>query len=290
MNDTSDGRPAQAELGEFLRSRRARITPEQAGLPDRAGARRVPGLRREEVARLAGVSVDYYIRLERGRAANVSEAVLAAVARALSLNDLERRHLFTLAAPGRSRPRPLPRQKVRPGLRRLLDALTDTPAIVLGHRTDVLAVNDLGRALFADFEARPRRDRNMARFIFLDEAARGLYVDWDDAARGIVATLHLHAGAYPHDPLLAELVGELSVRDDDFRRWWADNDVYQRTHGIKRYHHPLVGDLVLGYEAVILADDPEQLLGLITAERGSPSDDALRLLATLSAGSDAVPH
>ncbi|BCY09225.1 helix-turn-helix domain-containing protein [Actinoplanes sp. L3-i22] len=291
MTDTSGGRAAQAEIGEFLRSRRARITPEQAGLPQRAGSRRVPGLRREEVARLAGVSVDYYIRLERGRAANASEAVLSAVARALSLNDLERKHLFTLAAPGRSRsrPRPLPRQQVRPGLRRLLDALTDTPAIVLGHRTDVLAVNDLGRALFTDFDALPRRDRNMARFVFLDEAARGLYVDWDDAARGMVATLHLHAGAYPYDPLLAELIGELSVRDDDFRRWWADHDVYQRTHGTKRYHHPLVGDLVLGYEAVMLADDPEQLLGLITAERGSPSEDALRLLATLEAAASALP-
>ncbi|GAB3943928.1 hypothetical protein GCM10027614_33300 [Micromonospora vulcania] len=201
MDDLPADLRAHAELGEFLRSRRARISPAQVGLSGEAGPRRVPGLRRKEVARLAGVSVDYYVRLERGHRINVSEAVLNAIARALQLNELERAHLFTLTRSTRSRSRPLPtRQEVRPGLRQVLDALTDTPAIVLGRRTDVLAVNALGRALFADFDALPVQERNMARFVFLNEEARTLYVDWADAARGIVATLNLYAGTHPHDP------------------------------------------------------------------------------------------
>jgi transcriptional regulator with XRE-family HTH domain len=280
MSEPASAAGGNTELREFLRSRRARITPEQAGLAEEAGARRVPGLRREEVARLAGMSVDYYIRLERGRNLNVSESVLDALARALQLNDTERGHLFSVARPRRGQRRPLSPQRVRPGMRHLLAALTEVPAVVLGRRLDVLDSNHLARALYTDFEALPRGERNMARFVFLDETARELYVDWADAARSIVATLHLYAGSHPHDPQLAELIGDLSLRDQDFRRWWADHDVFRRGHGTKRYHHPLVGELTLAYEALTPTDDPDQTLGLSTAEPGSPSEQALRLLAS----------
>ncbi len=282
-SDPSPAAGGNPELREFLRSRRARITPEDAGLPPQPGARRVPGLRREEVARLAGVSVDYYVRLERGRGVNVSEGVLDAIARALRLDDTERGHLFALARPARTRHRPMPPQRVRPGLYRVLDTLADTPALVIGHRTDVLAANRMARALYTDFDALPHRERNMARFIFLDEAARELYADWESSARGTVAALHLYAGRHPDDPRLAELIGELSVRDQDFRRWWADHDVLRRSHGTKRFHHPVVGDLALDYEALTPTGDPDQVLGLYTAEPGSPSEHALRLLASWSA-------
>jgi transcriptional regulator with XRE-family HTH domain len=280
MSDHSSGAGSNTELREFLRSRRARITPEEAGLSPQPGTRRVPGLRREEVARLAGVSVDYYIRLERGRNLNVSESVLDALARALQLNDTERSHLFAMARPTRKQSRPMPPQRVRPGLHRVLETLTETPALVVGRRTDVLAANRLARALHTDFDALPHRVRNMARFLFLDEAARELYVDWEASARGTVAALHLYAGRHPHDPRLAELIGELSLRDKDFRRWWADHDVLRRTHGTKRFHHPVVGDLTLDYEALNPTGDPDQTLGLYTAEPGSPSEHALRLLAS----------
>lgn len=272
----------RAELGEFLRSRRARLRPEELGLRDCGGRRRVPGLRREEVAQLAGVSVDYYVRLERGRHAGVSEAVLDAIARALRLTDLERAHLFRIARPAHARPRPLPPQRVRPGLRLLVDSLTEVPVLVLGRHLDVLASNHLARALYTDFDALPARGRNMARLIFLNEQVRALHTDWEEAGRGVVASLRLYAGRYPHDPALAELVGELSVRDPDFRHWWADHDVFQRTHGTKRYHHALVGDLVLGYESFTATDDPDQTLGVHTAAPGSASEERLKLLASWS--------
>jgi len=271
---------ANTELRDFLRSRRAKIAPQEAGLALLPGARRVPGLRREEVAQLAGVSVDYYIRLERGRHLNVSAAVLDAIARALRLTELERAHLFRIAKPSHARPRPLPPQRIRPGLRLLLGSLTDVPALVYGRRMDVLAANHLARALYTDFDALPARSRNMARLVFLDDHFRSLYVDWEDAARSIVASLRLYAGRHPHDPALAELVGELSVQDADFRRWWADHDVFERTHGTKHFHHRIVGDLILSYEAFTPTDDPEQILGVSTAELGSPSAERLRLLAS----------
>ncbi|MCK7621612.1 helix-turn-helix transcriptional regulator [Streptomyces sp. RS10V-4] len=281
---TSAERGPNVELRDFLRSRRARIRPEEAGLSPHAGRRRVPGLRREEVAELAGVSVDYYVRLERGRTPNASAAVLDAVARALRLDQTERAHLFDLAKPrpGSGRRRPAPPQRVRPGLLRVLDALTDTPAMILGHRLDVLAANPLAKALYTDFDALPHCDRNLARFIFLDPTAHDLLTDWETAARGTVAVLRLYAGRHPHDPRLNELVGELSVRDEDFRQWWADHDVLQYTHGTKLYRHPLVGELTLTYESLTLPDDPDQALYLYTAEPGSPSDQALRLLASWS--------
>jgi transcriptional regulator with XRE-family HTH domain len=276
------------ELREFLRSRRARVTPAAAGLPSRFGARRVPGLRREEVAQLAGVSVDYYVRLERGRSANVSESVLDAVARALQLNDLERTHLFTLAKPSRARPRALRPQHVRPGLRLVVDSITDVPVLVLGRRLDVLAANPLARALFTDFDALPPHFRNMARLIFLHDQVRSMCTDWRAAAQGIVANLRLYAGRYPNDPALAELVGELSLRDPDFRRWWADHDVDQHTYGVRNCRHGLVGDLELGYEAFTPTDDPEQTLWVTTVQAGSVSEERLKVLASWAAQPAAV--
>ncbi|HWC83224.1 MAG TPA: helix-turn-helix transcriptional regulator [Pseudonocardiaceae bacterium] len=271
------------ELREFLRSRRARITPAEAGLADQPGSRRVPGLRREEVAQLAGVSVDYYVRLERGRAVNVSESVLDALARALDLNDTERDHLFTLARPVRGRARPIPAQRVRAGLRRVLDSLTEAPAHVLGRRRDMLAGNRMARALLTDGDGKPTTERNMARYMFVDPGARALYVDWERGARTTVAALHLYAGRNPADPKLAELIGELSLRSNDFRRWWAEHDVMRNAFGTKHMHHPLVGDLILDYESLTVTDDPEQTLGIYTAEPGSESDRNLRKLAELAA-------
>jgi transcriptional regulator with XRE-family HTH domain len=273
------GQP-NVELREFLHTRRARVAPAAAGLPLRPGARRVPGLRREEVAELAGVSVDYYVRLERGRTANVSESVLDAVARALQLNDLERTHLFTLAKPSRARTRALPPQQVRPGLRLVVDSITDVPALVLGRRLDVLAANPMAKALFTDFDALPPHFRNMVRLIFLHDHVRSACTDWRATAQGIVANLRLYAGRYPHDPALAELVGELSGQDPDFRRWWADHDVDRHAYGVRQCHHGLVGDLILGFEAFTPTDDPEQTLWVSTVQPGSATEDRLKVLAS----------
>ncbi|WP_280266356.1 helix-turn-helix transcriptional regulator [Nocardia wallacei] len=273
-----------AELKEFLRTRRARLNVEDMQIGGTGGVRRVPGLRREEVAQLAGVSVDYYSRLEQGRNLNVSDEVLDAVARALRLDEVERSYLFQIARanPRRARRRtPARVQRVRPGVRRILETLDDvTPAFVFGRRMDILATNRLARALMTDFEALPPRDRNMLRYTFLDESARELYVDWEEVARDNVAVLRLDAGRHPDDPLLTELVGELAVKSPEFRRWWADHNVRERSHGTKRYHHPLVGDLTIDYESVSLPGDPDQTLCIYTAEAGSASETALRLLAT----------
>ncbi|MFF3319961.1 helix-turn-helix transcriptional regulator [Streptomyces sp. NPDC003035] len=272
-----------SEIREFLRTRRARITPEQAGLAPHSGPRRVPGLRREEVAQLAGVSVDYYIRLERGRTQGVSETVLEAVARALHLDEAERAHLFDLAQPTATtrarRKRPLAPQRVHPVLYRTLDSLS-VPAVVQGRRTDILAANRLAHALYTDFEARPRRERNFAHFVFLDEAARALYADWERVADDCLAMLRLYAGRHPDDPQLTELIGELSLHSDAFRRMWADHDVQAHTTGTKRLHHPLVGDLTLDYLVLAVEGDPEQTLTIYTPEPASPSAEALALLAS----------
>ncbi|OBB45213.1 helix-turn-helix transcriptional regulator [Mycobacterium sp. 852002-51961_SCH5331710] len=271
-----------AELKEFLRTRRARLRVDDVEIGGTSRVRRVPGLRREEVAQLAGVSVDYYSRLEQGRHLNVSDEVLDAVARALRLDEVERSYLFQIARTNtrRARRRPAPVQRVRPGIRRVLETLDDvTPAFVFGRRMDVLAANRLARALIGDFEALPPRERNLLRFTFLDESARELYTDWEEVARDNVAILRLDAGRHPDDPLLTELVGELAVKSGEFRRWWADHNVRERTHGIKRYHHPVVGDLAVNYESVAVLGDSDQTLCIYTAEPGSPSETALRLLA-----------
>jgi len=271
---------ANDELRQFLRSRRGRVEPHEVGLPTGEGARRVPGLRREELARLAGVSVDYYVRLEQGRATGASEDVLDAVARALRLDDDERAHLFDLARPTRTRAkqRTARPQRVRPGVLRLLQS-TPMPAFVLGRRLDFLATNRMTRALLCDFDARPPRERNHARWVFLDPAARELYVDWEAVARDNVASLRMDAGRHPDDPELSALVGELSVKSPEFAGWWASHDVLRQTHGTKRYHHPIVGALTVGYEALTLPDDPDQTLFLYTVEPGSPSAEALELLS-----------
>jgi transcriptional regulator with XRE-family HTH domain len=269
----------KTELRDFLRSRRARLTPEAAGLAPHPGGRRVPGLRREEVAQLAGVSVDYYVRLERGRNPHVSDTVLDAVARALRLDDAERGHLFALARPSRAQQRATPPQRVRPGLYQVLDSLGDIPALITGRRLDILAGNSMAHALHTDFDALPHRERNMARYIFLDPAARTLYDDWPAAARSLVAILHVDAGRHPHDPQLAELIADLSRRDDDFRRWWTDQNVLNNTHGTRLYHHPVVGDLTLDYEIFSPAGDEDQVVTLHTAEPGSPSERGLHQLA-----------
>jgi transcriptional regulator with XRE-family HTH domain len=280
------------EIREFLRTRRARITPDQAGLAPHAGARRVPGLRREEVAQLAGVSVDYYVRLERGRTQGVSETVLDAVARALQLDDTERAHLFDLAQPTAARARsrrPLAPQRVRPAVYRALDSLS-VPAVVQGRRMDVLAANRLGYALIADFQSRPHRERNAARFVFLDDAARSLYTDWERVAGDCVATLRLYAGRNPDDPQLTELIGELSLHSDAFRRLWADHDVLAHTTGTKRLHHPLVGDLTLEYVVLSVEGDPDQTFIIYTPEPASPSAEAIGILASWTNTTTTGPH
>ncbi|GAA4090460.1 MULTISPECIES: helix-turn-helix transcriptional regulator [Actinomadura] len=277
----------RAELTEFLRSRRARLQPEDVGLPPFGGRRRVPGLRREELAQLAGVSVDYYVRLEQGRTRNVSEEVLDAVAGALRLDDDERAYLRNLARPARSaRRRPPARaERVRPGVRRLLEMAEGVPAYVFGRRCDVLAWNRLACALFTDFGALPPAERNWARLIFLNEEMQALFEDWTVKAKDTVAFLRLSAGEYPDDPELAALVGELSVRSEDFRRWWADHNVKDKSNGRKVVLHPLVGRIELDYETLRLPDNRDQMLTTYTVEAGSPSETALRLLGSLGVSS-----
>ena len=267
------------ELRDFLRTRRARLLPEAVGLPSFGERRRVPGLRREELAQLAGVSFDYYVRLEQGRTRNVSESVLDAVARALRLTPTERAHLFNLARPTPRRRSTQTVPRIRTGLRRLLETIVTTPAFIVDRHYDVVAWNALAAALIVDFDAMVPRDRNLARFLFLDERARSVFADWDNAARDSVATLRLAAGRDPNDPVLNELIGELSVKSEAFRRWWPEHDVKERSHGSKRYHHPVVGDITVSYEAFLLPADPDLTLMLYTVEAGSPSEAALgRLL------------
>jgi transcriptional regulator with XRE-family HTH domain len=282
---------AAHELSEFLTSRRAKITPEQAGLPS-YGQRRVPGLRREEVASLAGVSVEYYKRLERGNAANASDSVLEALADALRLDDAERAHLFDLAraaspiAPRRQRRAVQP--QVRPAVLRILDSIT-APAILSNMRGDYLAANQLGRALYAPlFESR-EQPPNSARFTFLDSAAQEFFLDWEKAAKDLVATLRSQAGRNPYDRALSDLVGELSTRNDAFRTWWASHNVRYHHTGTKRLHHPVVGDLELSYEVMELAADTGLRLAIFTAEPGSHSHEALDLLASWAATPEQPP-
>ncbi|WP_433455438.1 helix-turn-helix transcriptional regulator [Streptomyces sp. CA-142005] len=272
------------ELGDFLRSRRARLRPEDAGAAFGGGARRVPGLRREEVAHLAGVSTDYYARLEQGRHPHVSETVLEAVARALRLDDTERGYLFELARtkpPGTDRHRPAGVPRVRPAIHQMLDVLNDvSPALVLNHRSDVLAVNHLAKALITDFDALPHRDRNFARFVLLHPSARDLFQDWDQIAEAFVASLRLAAGRHPDDRVLNELVGELSIKVPEFSTWWAGHRVDQCAHGTQRLVHPVVGELTLTYETLALPADPDQSIVLYTTEPSSASAETLRLLAS----------
>ncbi|MDH6578143.1 helix-turn-helix transcriptional regulator [Kitasatospora sp. MAP5-34] len=282
-------------LSDFLRTRRARLNLRDVALPDFGGTRRVAGLRREEIAQLAGVSVDYYTRMEQGRVANPSDTVLDALARALRLNDEETRHLHRLARPQHTtRPtrRPQPRrQVVRPMLQRLLDELKDVPALVIGRHLDILACNPAACALFGDYTAMDPAERNIAWITFLDPASRALYADWSSCARENVAYLHLEAGRnQPADPRLAHLIGELSMKSADFRRWWAEHPVQDKTSGIKRFHHPVVGDLELTYETLRVADDPDQALITYAAQPDTSSHDALQMLLAWAAPTAAGAH
>ncbi|WP_320778974.1 helix-turn-helix transcriptional regulator [Streptomyces sp. CRN 30] len=277
---SSDASDSNCELRDFLRTRRARLSPQDAGLPPAPGVRRVPGLRREEVARLAGVSVDYYVRLERGRDLNVSDSVLDAVARALRLDPADHAHLRALAHPRSSRRGGVVApQRLRASLRLMLDRLDNVPALILGRRTDVLAANPLAQALFTDFDALPARERNMARYLFLDPDARIRLTDWEQAARDTIASLHLYVGQHRADPGLRDLIGDLADRSTDFRRWWARHEVAACAYGTRRFRHPLVGGLTLSNESFVPTDDPDLRFHLLTAEPGSPDRRALDLLA-----------
>ncbi|GAA3427885.1 helix-turn-helix transcriptional regulator [Streptosporangium sandarakinum] len=270
-----------SELADFLRSRRARLTPDRAGLAQDGRARRVPGLRREEAARLAGVSTEYYTRLEQGRAGNPSPEVVEALARALQLDLAEREHLTDLLArPTPARRAPVAPQRVRPGLHLMLQTLEHVPAFILGRRTDVLATNRLARAVLTDFDALPVPQRNLTRYYLLDPDARDRVGDWAQIAAETVAILRLEAGRHPHDRRLADLVGELTLRSPEFTTWWNDHRVLRRTHGTKRYHHPVVGDLHFAYESFQLPDDPDQTLCVYNAEPGSTTAESLRLLSS----------
>ncbi|WP_050767128.1 helix-turn-helix domain-containing protein [Pseudarthrobacter chlorophenolicus] len=275
-----------AEFGKFLKAMRSRLTPEDAGAGPTTGARRVPGLRREEVARLAGVSTDYYVRLEQGRNIHPSRTVLDAVSRALRLDSSEHAHMMDLLENCAANPRAAgpAAQGVRPGLRQLLEAVGDVPALLLGRRSDVLAGNRMAYLLFTDFPSLPAAERNLTRWLILDPAARELFRDWKTLAAEAAGALRLDVGRHPNDPQANQLVGELAVNSEQFRQWWAGHRVASRSAGIVRLHHPTVGDLELNFESLALPDDPDQVLRVYSAKPGSPSSDALALLGSLGAG------
>jgi transcriptional regulator with XRE-family HTH domain len=284
-----DGMDHRAEIKEFLSSRRARLTPEQAGLPVYGGNRRVKGLRREEVALLAGVSVDYYVRMERGNLSGASESVLEALGRALQLDDAELAHLFALARDAGPAVRRRQSAKViRPALQQILDAITDAPAWIRNGRFDVLAANRMSRALYAPLFADSRRPPSSARFVFLDPAAKEFFVDWDRAADDIAAVLRSEAGRNPHDKALSDLIGELSTQSETFRAKWADHNVRFHRTGRKKLHHPVVGDLDIDFEAMQFPSDPGLTMVVYTAPAGSPTADALKLLASWAATQDNI--
>lgn len=279
-----------AEFGKFLKAMRARLTPEEAGIEGAgisagSGARRVPGLRREEVARLADVSADYYTRLEQGRNIHPSRAVLDSVARALRMDPGEHGHMLDLLAHcAVSQRPPVPRQLVRPALHQLLHAMGTVPALVLGRHSEVLAGNHLALLLLADFPAMPASERNLTRWIILDPRARSLFPDWKAVASDAVGVLRMDVGRHPNDPRARELVGELAVSSEHFRTWWARHQVATGSAEVVHLHHPVVGDLELNVEDLSLRDDPDQTLRVYSAAPGSPSADSLLLLGSFGAG------
>ncbi|NNN35962.1 helix-turn-helix domain-containing protein [Streptomyces sp. S3(2020)] len=287
VQEPSGALDRRAELSEFLRTRRARLKPQDVGLPDFGRHRRVPGLRREELAQLAGVSVAYYTRLEQGNGRNVSAEVLDAISRALRLTDAEHAHLTHLAKPKQHKKKQAGRtQQVRGALLQLLDSIDGVPAYISGRRSDVLAWNRMAAALFGDWSALPPQERNWARMVFLRPEYRDLFTQWESKAADIVSYLRMDAGCHPDDPRLSALVGELSVKSEEFRRLWATHDVKEKGYGVKHFRHPLVGELSLSFESFRLPDDSEQVLIIYHAEPGSASAQALRLLA--SWGTDAT--
>jgi transcriptional regulator with XRE-family HTH domain len=278
----------RSEVREFLTSRRAKVTPQQAGLPA-AGHRRVKGLRREEVAILAGVSAEYYARMERGSLSGASEAVLDSLARALQLDESERAHLLDLARTAGTTRRPARRrtaQPVRPGLQQLLDAMADAPAFIRNGRLDILATNRLGKALYWPLFQDPARPVNMARYQFLNPGAAEYMTELDTQRASAAALLRTEAGQDPYNRDLSDLVGELSTRSEAFRTLWAAHDVRLHRTGLKRFHHPAVGDLVLAFEGLPIPNDPGLTLTAMSAEPGSASHDGLRLLASWAATLD----
>ncbi|GAA4312442.1 helix-turn-helix transcriptional regulator [Streptomyces venetus] len=272
----------QQEIKGFLMSRRARITPEQAGLPFVGGNRRVKGLRREEVAMLAGLSVEYYTRMERGQLGGASESVLDAIARALQLDDDERAHLYDLArnvAPGSRRKRPRRTSPITASVQQVLDSMS-VPAVVQNGRLDLLAANDLGRALYADLFTMAQQPPNFARYVFLDPRAEAFYADLDEAKDLLVAVLRATAGRDPLDKQVTELIGELSARSTDFSTRWAKHHVRRHSRGRKVVNHPAAGTMELAYDDFALPGDPHVSITTYTADPGTPSADALTLLAT----------
>src|SRR3954451_9043123 len=277
------------DLREFLTSRRERLSPQEAGLPDFGGRRRVKGLRREEVALLAGMSTEYYVRLERGNGAGVSDAVLDGISRALQLDEAEHAHLYDLVRAANQGSNPARRggparsQQVGANVLQLIEAMHDVPVFIQNGRLDAVATNRLGAALFSEMFVLPQRPVNAARFVFLDPRARTFYRDWEGNGRQIVALLRVEAGRSPYDRILTDLVGELATRSDLFRTLWASHDVRVHRTGSKNVHHPVVGDLDLTFEAMDLTSEPGLQLLAFSAPPRSSSDDGLRLLATWAA-------
>ncbi|WP_035844945.1 helix-turn-helix domain-containing protein [Kitasatospora azatica] len=270
------------EIGAFLRARRGQLAPHDYGLPETDSPRKVPGLRREEVARLAAISVDYYTRLEQGRV-RASASVLAALARALRFDEDQQHYLHELAGRTEARPRRRePVRRVRPAVQRLLDQLTPTPALVLGNRLDVLAWNSAATGLFTDFSALPPTRRNYVRLLFTHPAIRSMHREWEHDARDAVAALRMAAATQGDDPELDRLVRELSLQDEDFRSWWAEHRVIGSHYGSKHYRHPVVGDLTLDCDTWNSPDGSGRLM-VLTAEPGSPAHDALRILTSWTA-------
>ncbi|MBT0774241.1 helix-turn-helix domain-containing protein [Kineosporia sp. J2-2] len=280
------------QVREFLSTRRARISPEQAGLPAYGGNRRVKGLRREEVAMMAGVSVDYYIRMERGNLSGASDSVLESLADALQLDEAERVHLFSLArtsaSPSRARRAPAP-VTVRPVIQQVLDAMPDTPAWVRNGRHDIIAMNPMARALYSLILEDPRRPANTTRFVYLDRRAPEFFVDYERIAQDAAAMLRLEAGRNPTDKALIELVGELSTQSELFRHRWASHDVKFHRTGVKRLRHPVVGQLDLDFESMDLSSEPGLRLNIYTAAAGTPTADGLKLLASWAASQLGIP-
>jgi transcriptional regulator with XRE-family HTH domain len=283
---------AMTQLGDYLRACRARVSAEDVGIPTH-GRRRVPGLRREELAMLAGVSVDYVVRLEQGRAKSASPEILQALAGALNLRADEEEYLLRLAADANgspSRDRAAPRQQhVSTATRVLLDSMTDVPALVLGRRMDIVGWNTLGAALITDFSALAPQQRNLIWLTFLDPKVRGLYLDWKTVAQECVAYLRMDAGRYPNDPALARLIGELSIKDDDFRHWWSTHRVRAQRAGRKELLHPTVGELTLDFQVLDVRGAADQTLLVYTAEPHSRSAQALTFLSGWAESTDHAP-
>lgn len=269
------------ELADFLRSRRTALTPDDVGLPWATEGRRVKGLRRAEVAALAGVSADYYAKLEQGRARQISEQVLHALAEALRLDDLERRHLATLAGSAVTPGRPEPvRRRLRPAMRQILEAMDLAPAYVRDASMDIVGGNRIWELTFPDLAGLNRRERNTVYWTLLDPTSRAVYPDWERVAREVVYTLRVSAGNEPHNPRIAQLVGELTMRCPEFTGWWSKHRLFERTSGIKRILHAVVGELELNYEAFTSTADPGLTMIVYSAPPGSVSEDRLKMLAS----------